>query len=105
MGNYEDRKVGKYKTDDVTISTCYVSDGVKSYETAVQHDSYNNGNWIIVENYDTKEEAADGHERWINVMSREDLPEVLEDCCNGLGGIPGLLPEDMRVFDRKEAKR
>ena len=82
IGNYEARKVSKDVFDWGFISTARVTDGEKPYETAVEHKSYNGGDMVIVESYDTKEEAEDGHKKWVKTMTSENLPESLIDCMN-----------------------
>lgn len=79
MDNYEERKVKNYTSDDLNIDTCAVSDSDKPYETGIQHPLYNEGKWVIVELYDTKEEAEVGHDKWVKIMTKNELPEVLKD--------------------------
>lgn len=90
VGNYEDRKVGRYDDGDISISTCAVSDGSKPFETAISHPDYNNNGWIIVESYDTREEAKNGHQKWIETV-KASLPDNLSDVGNGLDGIAKML--------------
>ncbi len=78
-GNYDDRKVDRYKEDGLTISTARVTDSDWDYETAVSHLSYNNGDWIIVEGYDDLEKAEKEHKAWVEKMTADDLPESLTD--------------------------
>ncbi len=81
--DYEDRKVDNTEINSNTIvDTCRVSDGNKLYETGVQCPRYNNGSWVIVEAYDTKEEAQTGHNKWVEIMSAAKLPHKLIDCNN-----------------------
>lgn len=81
--DYEDRKVDNTVLDDGTeVDTCYVNDGHQPYETAVAHPQYNEGKWVIVEAYDTKDQAQDGHDRWINLMASDKRPSILKDCSN-----------------------
>ena len=77
--NYEDRKVANYTSGDVTlfVDTARVTDSSKPYETAISHPKYNHNKWVIVELYDTKEEAQIGHDKWVALMTAEILPEVL----------------------------
>jgi hypothetical protein len=84
MNNYESRKVGRWDNDDGTrmVSTASVSDGIREFETAFKHPDYNEGNSIIVEAYDTKDEALAGHEYWVKVMTDGPLPDELVDCAN-----------------------
>lgn len=79
--NYEDRAIDRFEKDDLVIDTCAVSDGDKPFETGVTHPDYNGGYWIVVEAYETKEAAKDGHARWIDTMTG-DLPVKLSDCRN-----------------------
>lgn len=86
-GNYETRKVGNDTFDWGFVSTCRVSDGRKPYETAVEHNRYvradgKRDEMCIVENYDTPEEAAAGHARWVAAMTSAEPPATLKDCCN-----------------------
>ena len=82
LDNYEDRKVDNTDVGESEIDTCSVPDGIQNYETAVKHPKYNHGKWVIVEAYDTKEDAQDGHNRWVRVMSSISLPQKLVDCRN-----------------------
>lgn len=86
VGTYADRKVDLFKDDDknLFISTAKVSDGFKPFETAVGHPEYDGGKLIIVEAYDTKEKAQEGHNKWVKVMTSEVLPDFLVDCCNNV---------------------
>ncbi len=88
-GNYEDRKVDRHDGENFFISTARVTDGQKDYETAVAHPNYNDGKIVIVEMYDTKEEAQTGHDKWVGFMSSDSLPLKLIDCSNS--GVSQLL--------------
>lgn len=64
----------------MVVDTCGgINDSKHEYETAVAHPSYNDGKWIVVEGYDTEEEARDGHEKWVKIMTAESLPSILND--------------------------
>jgi len=106
MNNYEDRKIDRFENKDVMVDTCSVSDGSHPYETAVQHIFYNNNVWIIVQAYDTKEEAQEGHNKWVKIMTSEPLPDYLMDCNNS--GISQLADEicgeDFLRFPRQDKK-
>ena len=78
-GNYEERKVNRYKKGDLIIDTAMVTDSEFQYETAIKHPCYHEGYWIIVENYDTLNEAKKGHKKWVEVMTRDKPPEELVD--------------------------
>ena len=84
MGNYEDRCIDCYDIEesDVFISTAEVTDGKCFYETAVAHPEYNDGELIIVEAYDIKEQAQNGHNKWVELMTGDNLPDSLKDCGN-----------------------
>lgn len=78
-GTYESRKVGRYDKNGVVISTCSVIDSPEPYETAVSHKLFNDGSYIIVQKYDSTEEANKGHEAWIKKMTAKKLPETIKD--------------------------
>lgn len=101
VGNYSERVVGRYDSEDSTImvSTARVSDGRDPYETAVKHPEYNDGRMVIVESYQTKDEAASGHASWLEAVLKDALPEILVDCQNS--HISTMLDEDMVRFERK----
>jgi hypothetical protein len=80
MGNYEFRKVALDKFGWGMVSTAMVMDGRMPYETAVEHNLY--GDMVIVEAYQTKEEAAIGHAKWVATMTADQLPDKLVDCNN-----------------------
>jgi transposase len=94
MAPYEQRKVANFTQGELTVDTCAVSDSRQPYETAVCHPKYNDGRWVIVEMYDTKEQAQKGHERWVKTMTAPELPAMLKDVstagiaefCDDLGG-------------------
>lgn len=81
-GNYAERCVGRWDDEDKMVSTARVSDGAKPYETAFAHPDYNDGIMVIVEAYNTREEAKAGHEKWLKVMTEGPLPDLLFDCLN-----------------------
>jgi len=101
--DYEERVVARYETDDVLVNTCLVTDGRHPYETGVCHPDYNEDKCVVVEAYDTKEDAQKGHDSWVEIMTGEKLPLFLRDCANAL--ITQLLEvvggEDELVFPRK----
>lgn len=79
MDNHEERNVKNYTKDEMSIDTSAVSDSDKSYETGIQHPLYNEGEWVIVELYDNKEEAESGHDKWVKIMTADTLPDSLQD--------------------------
>lgn len=80
--NYEERKVDRFEKDDLIIDTARRFDGRQPYETGIEHPEYNDGRWVIVEAYDTKEEAQVGHNAWVEKMTTLELPNILRDCQN-----------------------
>ena len=98
MGTYESRKVARDDYPWGFISTAAVNDGSKPYETAVQHKSYGDG-MVIVENYDTKTAAQDGHAKWVKTMTAKKLPAKLVDCNNA--GIAAFGAALGMSFDKK----
>ncbi len=93
LGNYPQRRVERYEAQTeagrILISTAFVTDGAKPYETAVGHPDYNDGKYVIVQAYDTVEEARTQHFQWVRQMTNEPLPTCLIDCGNGMFGSPG----------------
>ena len=91
MGSYESRKVGRWEEEDGRmVSTAEVTDGDHPFETAFEHPDYNDGKMVIVEAYDSRSAAEEGHERWMAIMTEGPLPDSLVDCQNSgisqLGG-------------------
>lgn len=79
MKDYDARKVNRYEDGNLLVDTCAVSDSAQPYETAVAHPAYNDGMIVIVEMYDSIEEAKDGHLRWVKAMTASGLPHSLCD--------------------------
>lgn len=79
IGNYEQRVVANYDVNGIFVDTAAVTDSDKPYETAVEHPNYNNGTMIIVELYDTKRQAKVGHNKWVKLMTSDNLPESIKD--------------------------
>ena len=79
--DYEERAVARHEDadGDLLIDTCRVTDSQHDYETAVSHPAYNDDKWVIVEVYDTEEQAREGHDKWIKVMTSTNLPARLFD--------------------------
>jgi len=89
-GTHNQRKVARFEQgESIIIDTCEVSDGTDPYETAVMHPEYNDGKWIIVQSYRTREDARRGHDDWVRTMTSRVLPKSLKDCGNA--GITELL--------------
>ena len=78
FGNHSSRLVYNYESDNFTIDTCLVTDSEYNYETAVKYDGFNDGRWMIVEQYNTESEAQNGHNRWVEYLTNNE-PEYFED--------------------------
>ena len=104
VGNYEDRKVALHEDEELAISTALVIGCEKPYETAVGHPDYNGGEWVIVEKYNTKEQAQRGHDRWVERMTREPLPFQLVDCQNSQASKLCALVGNVISFERRSKK-
>ena len=71
-------KVARTAIRSAVVDTCFAPD-IGVYETAVQHPSYDGGNWVIVEHAADENEAKAMHQRWVDVFSGAELPEALVD--------------------------
>lgn len=80
MGNIAERRVAVYGKDEdgLFVSTMAISDSTKPFETAIGHPDYDDGNLIIVELYDTKEEAEIGHDKWVDTMSNNPPRQLID---------------------------
>lgn len=76
--NHEERKIANDTVNNIEIDTCFADDIGKDYETGLLID----GIWYIAEDYDTKEEAQEGHKKYIDLILDKRLTEV-EDIYNG----------------------
>ena len=77
--NYNTRKVDNTTINEFLIDTCFVDD-YGNYETGIQSENFDDGNWVIVEVYATKEEAIEGHKNWvIKVKKCNELKDVRID--------------------------
>lgn len=101
MDNYEDRCVGNFRDEDkgLFVSTAEVTDGDHQYETAIEHPRYDNGNMIIVEAYDTREQAEKRHDDWVEMVKADTLPDPLQDCQNS--GVSQFLDADDLLYSRE----
>jgi hypothetical protein len=102
FGTHEARKVDRFEKGDLTVDTCRVSDDDDfPYETGVESPDYNDGKWVIVEQYITKKEAQAGHDKWVKIMDTDELPESLPNCAAGFAKTLGLK---MKTCYRKGRK-
>lgn len=54
------------------VDTVKAGDIGKLYETGIIDDKQEL-NWVIVEDYDTKEEAIQGHNKWVKKVQRKNF--------------------------------
>lgn len=108
VDNYEERKVANNKIGEAEIDTAEVDDSDQPYETGIAHRMYNGGYWVIVEMYDTIEEAKQGHKKWCKKFENGLLPNSLTDvgtstiakCCNLFAQNPILERENYLQLKR-----
>lgn len=81
-GNYNHRKVERTERDNFILDTVKVYDRDWLYETAVKHKNFYGNNWIILEGCDTKEEAIEMHNKWLEKMEKNDF-NILTDYYDG----------------------
>ena len=79
LDTYESRCVDRHEDGDLLVSTAAVIDSDHPYETAVAHPAFNGGLIVIVETYDTVEDAESGHQKWVQIMTAPELPAELKD--------------------------
>lgn len=77
--NYEQRKVAHYESKGIIVDTSAVSDSDFPYETGINSKKYYTREWVIVENYNSKEEASIGHNKWVKLMKSKNPPKKLKD--------------------------
>jgi len=63
--NYKSRVVKNTKRNTFTLDTVRVADRELPYETAVAHKDFNDGDWIVLEWSETKEDAERTHDKWL----------------------------------------
>jgi len=106
FNDYEQRKVDNYTNGDIQVDTVAVNDSEHPFETGITHPRYKDGEWIIVETYDTKKDAQVGHLRWVKIMTDGNLPRTLRD--TSTAGVKrfwealGVFPEH-DVYEIKKA--
>jgi len=99
--SYEERKVkNTVMKDKSIIDTSAVVDTMGNYETGVCSPFYNDNNWIIVEEYDTLDEAKKGHKKWCDAMAKK--PKQLVDVSRSTAA--QLCKDDTLIFKRKDLK-
>lgn len=88
----------------ISVSTLVPFDckGNNIWETAISHPKYNNGKWIVVEEYSGERNAKTGHDKWVHLLETDTLPSEVEDIgggiigeiCNILGSRPKFARKD-----------
>jgi hypothetical protein len=103
--NYEERKVDRCEVDGLIVDTCAVDDGIKTYETGVFDEEYHSS-FVIVEAYETYDQAIAGHRKWVETMkSRPDQLVVVNNSAP-LASLADMFGVDVdkdltNVFPRK----
>lgn len=59
--SYKNRLVENTKQGEYEIDTCFAND-TNLFETAIKK---NDGGWIVVEEYEDKKTAQEGHFKWV----------------------------------------
>ena len=87
----------------IIVGTGIVLHGYASYATTIRHCEYGNGERITVENYYTEEKAVEGHNRWVEILTRELPPEYLYDVSKDRESLERDNKESTqwRIFPRK----
>lgn len=72
----------------ISVSTLVPFDckSANTWETAISHPKYNEGNWIIVEEYQGEYDAKTGHDKWVHLLETDTLPNEIEDVGGGIIG-------------------
>ena len=105
--NYEQRKVSNTVINNVEIDTVLVTDSSKDYETGICSSLYNGNKWVIVELYNTKEQAVIGHNNWVKKFSnKKRFPKFLEDVstCSSAIFLRNIAPE-RRIKPKKQLSK
>jgi hypothetical protein len=103
INTYDQRKVDHYESNDLVVDTVQVHDSEQPYETGVCHPLYNNGKWIIVQLYDSLEEASKGHEEWVKKMTTYPLPGELKDVSTSVSATMRDSPgSEWRTYKKEE---
>lgn len=69
---YEERKVDRTTINGYMVDTVKSGDIGKLYETGIIDDKQEL-EWVIVEDYDTIEEAQEGHNKWVKKVKRKNF--------------------------------
>lgn len=96
FSDYESRKVDRYEEGGIMVSTARVSDGELPYETGV-FDSRYHDSVFIVEAYGSKDDAQQGHGKWVKLLTGNEPPDTIIECRNSR--ISQL--KEAEVYERK----
>lgn len=77
MFNYDERLVENTRINGYEIDTVEVNDRSWQYETAIKHKDINDGKWVVVQGYSSKEEAEKGHEKWV-IKCRKNINTLFD---------------------------
>ncbi len=77
VNDYDERLVANYDKNGIIVDTVMIADSEQPFETGISHKRYNDGKWVIVEMYDSKEDAQIGHDKWVKIMTAGKLPKTL----------------------------
>jgi hypothetical protein len=98
--SYNNRKLFNTTVKDVIIDTCRsLGDTDDPYETGIQSKHYNNGEWVIVEEYEDEGSAIEGHNKLVDIF-KDKYPEVLSDVSTAF--VAKICDRDNMVYEYKE---
>jgi len=82
LDDYEERAVDRFEGENgLIVDTVAIDDSDLPFETAVKYPLYNEGDWVVVEQYETSELAQEGHDKWVATMTADKIPAQLETNC------------------------
>ena len=100
------KQIARFNRGEILVSTIYNGRPAEvgaQYETGVSHPQYRGGAIIIVEEYETEQQAEQGHEGWVAAMTSDTLPPQLEDVSLLGTLIQFLAGDDMgHVYEREQ---
>lgn len=77
--DFERRRVSVTDTVHGFVSTMELPDDPGVFATGVADNRYWDGFVIVAERYTTREEAAEGHEKWVAAITSEHPPTEITD--------------------------
>ncbi len=109
IDDHDKRKVERIEAVDCDgvkyiLDTARVTDCPKyPYETAISHPSYDDGKFVILQQYKDKESARLGHFAWADIFSSKELPDTLINCSAGEFA-EMFLGVEGRIVERKKKR-